>query len=219
MINKVSLVVITDGRQSCIEQTINRFNQTIEYPFFEKIIVDDSADLRYHTFLSNRFPEFTIISHETRRGLAGAVISAWASISKDSDYIFHLEDDFLIDRPLDINYMATILIQNPHLAQIALVRAPVNPPEEEVGGFVFQHLEDYSQKENFFEHDRLFTLNPSLYPMSTVAVGWPVGGGESEFTSKIHSFNKEYKFAFLGEIYSSPYVTHIGGQRSEGWFL
>ena len=54
--NKVSLVVITDGRQSCIERTIDRFNQIIEYNFFEKIIINDSANPRYHEFLVNRFP-------------------------------------------------------------------------------------------------------------------------------------------------------------------
>ena len=66
--NKVSLVVITDGRQSCIEQTIERFDQTIKYNFFEKLIINDSGDSRYHQFLVNRFPGFDVVSHERRRG-------------------------------------------------------------------------------------------------------------------------------------------------------
>lgn len=217
--NKVSLVVITDGRQSCIEQTIDRFNQVIEYTFFEKLIINDSADPRYHDFLTNRFPEFKIISHETRRGLAGAVQSAWASVSPESDYVFHLEDDFLFNKSVNISDMIFLLRKNPHLVQMALVRAPVNPPEEEVGGFVFQHLEDYTQKDEYFEHGRLFTLNPCVYPMSTVKMGWPDHGGESEFTSKAHSIDKDYRFGFYGNIYDPPLVTHIGGRRSEGWFL
>ena len=49
--NKISLVVITDGRQSCIEQTIDRFNEVINYNFFEKLIINDSGDPRYHDFL------------------------------------------------------------------------------------------------------------------------------------------------------------------------
>ena len=44
--NKISLVVITDGRQSCIEQTIDRFNEVINYSFFEKLIINDSGDPR-----------------------------------------------------------------------------------------------------------------------------------------------------------------------------
>lgn len=217
--NKVSLVVITDGRQSCIEQTINRFDQVIKYNFFEKLIINDSGDFRYHQFLLNRFPTFEVISHEKRRGLAGAVQSAWKSVDPETDYILHLEDDFLFEKSVDIDHMASLLKQNPHLVQMALVRAAVNPPEEEVGGFVFQNLDDYFQKKEYFEHGRLFTLNPCLYPISTVKMGWPDHGGESEFTTKVHSLNKNYRFGFYGQIHDKPLVTHIGGRRSEGWFL
>jgi len=217
--NKISLVVITDGRQSCIEQTIDRFNEVINYSFFEKLIINDSGDPRYHDFLVNRFPEFNVVSHEQRRGLAGAVQSAWSSVNPEIDYVFHLEDDFLFNKSIDIAHMSFLLKTNPQLVQMALVRASVNPPEEEVGGFVFQHLEDYSQKEDYFQHGRLFTLNPCLYPMSTVKMGWPDHGGESEFTTKVHSIDKDYRFGFYGNIYDEPLVTHIGGRRSEGWFL
>ncbi len=217
--NKISLVVITDGRQACIEQTINRFNEVINYSFFEKLIINDSGDPRYHDFLINRFPDFNVVSHEQRRGLAGAVQSAWASVNPEVDYVFHLEDDFVFNKSIDINHMAFLLRTNPQLVQMALVRASVNPPEEAVGGFVFQHLEDYSQKEDYFQHGRLFTLNPCLYPMSTIKMGWPDHGGESEFTTKVHSIDKDYRFGFYGNIYDEPLVTHIGGRRSEGWFL
>jgi hypothetical protein len=218
-VNKISLVVITDGRQSCIEQTIERFNEVINHSFFEKLIINDSGDPRYHDFLVNRFPEFNVVSHEQRRGLAGAVQSAWSSVDPEVDYVFHLEDDFLFNKSIDIAHMSFLLRTNPQLVQMALVRASVNPPEEEVGGFVFQHLADYSQKEDYFQHGRLFTLNPCLYPMSTVRMGWPDHGGESEFTTKVHSIDKDYRFGFYGNIYDEPLVTHIGGRRSEGWFL
>jgi hypothetical protein len=218
-VNKVSLVVITDGRQSCIEQTIDRFNEVINYHFFEKLIINDSGDYRYHQFLVNKFPGFDVVSHEKRRGLAGAVQSAWESVNPEVDYVLHLEDDFLFEKSIDIDHMASLLKENSDLVQMALVRASVNPPEEEVGGFVFQHLEDYHQKDDYFEHSRLFTLNPCLYPMSTVKMGWPDHGGESEFTAKVHSINQDYKFGFYGQIYDKPLVTHIGGRRSEGWFL
>jgi hypothetical protein len=55
--------------------------------------------------------------------------------------------------------------------------------------------------------------------MSTIKMGWPDHGGESEFTTKVHSIDKDYRFGFYGNIYDEPLVTHIGGRRSEGWFL
>lgn len=217
--NKISLVVITDGRQACIEKTISVFEHVVSYPFFEKLIINDSGDIRYHQYLITKFPGYNIVSHETRRGLAGAVQSAWASVSTESDYVFHLEDDFVFNTSIDIDLMIDIMKENPYLVQMAMVRAPVNPPEQEAGGFVFQNLQDYTQKHTWFEHQRLFTLNPCIYPKSTVAIGWPDHGGESEFTSKVHAVNKDFKFGFIGNIYDRPIVTHIGGRRSEGWFL
>lgn len=217
--SKVSLVVITDGRQSCIEQTIDRFDDLINYNFHERIIINDSGDDRYHNFLTNAFSSFKIISHKERRGLAGAVQSAWSSVDENTEYIFHLEDDFIVKRKFDIDHMIFLLKKNLHLVQMALVRDPVNPPEKEVGGFVFQHKESYEQKEDFFEHGRLFTLNPCIYPVSTIKIGWPDHGGESEFTQKIHSTNKDLMFGYYGNMYDDPMVTHIGGRRSEGWFL
>lgn len=217
--NRVSLVVITDGRQDCIQRTIQRFEEVVPYAFLEKIIVNDSGDIRYHSFLINAFPTFKIVSHEQRRGLAGAVQSAWSSVQQDCEFIFHLEDDFLFDKSIDINNIIKVLKENKYLAQMAMVRASVNPLEEQVGGFVFQNLQDYKQQDGWFEHKRLFTLNPCIYPIETTKIGWPDHGGESEFTSKLHSINKEYQFGFIGNIYDPPLVTHIGRKRSKGWFL
>jgi len=217
--NKVSLVVITDGRQDCITRTIECLNRVINYPFFEKIIINDSGDMNYHLYLSSAFHEFKVISHENRRGLAGAVQSAWSNISNDSEYIFHLEDDFLFNTYINIDHMIDLLNKKESLAQMALVRASVNPPEEEVGGFVFQNLQDYHQRDGWFDHQRLFTLNPSVYKKQLTEIGWPDHGGEPEFTSKLHSIDKEYCFGFCGDIYDKPYLTHIGGRRTEGWFL
>lgn len=217
--SKVSLIVITDGRREYITQTISNLRIATDYSFFEKIIVNDSGDINYHHFLINNFPDFRVVSHNQRQGLASAIQTAWSSFSNGAEYIFHLEDDFLFIEKPQIDLMISILENNKYLTQIALVRNPVNPPEESVGGFVFQNLQDYSQKNGFFEHSRLFTLNPSIYPISTVEIGWPDRGNEPDFTSKVLSLNPDYRFAYFGDIYDSPKVFHIGHRRTPEWRL
>lgn len=217
--NKVSLIIITDGRREYIKQTIARLKDVVDYSFIEKIIVNDSGDINYHQFLVDNFLDFKIISHDQRSGLAHAIQTAWSSYSSEAEYIFHLEDDFLFTEKPQIDLMISLLKNNKHLTQMALVRNPVNPPEEAVGGFVFQNLQDYVQKEGFFEHTRLFTLNPSIYPTSTAHVGWPDQGNEPDFTSKVLSINNSYKFAYFGDIYDAPRVFHIGHMRTPGWRL
>lgn len=215
----VSLIVITDGRQDCISRTIDRLHGICTFNFFEKLIINDSANPKYHEYLVGRFFGFRVVSHDQRRGLAGAVQSAWENVSDDTQYIFHLEDDFLLNEDVNIDKMITLLNNKETLTQMALIRNPVNPPEEEVGGFVFQNLHDYHQHDGWFDHQRLFTLNPCIYAKDLTKIGWPDHGGEREFTDKLHSMNKEYCFGFYGDIYDPPRVTHIGGRRSEGWFL
>ena len=63
--NKVSLIIITDGRQACISETIPSMRKNLNYNFYEKIIINDSADLRYHQYLMSNYPDFRIVSHET----------------------------------------------------------------------------------------------------------------------------------------------------------
>jgi len=217
--HKVSLIMITDGRKEYITQTIAGFKVATDYPFIEKIIINDSGDIDYNHFLINNFPDFKVVSHNQRQGLASAIQTAWSSFSNEAEYIFHLEDDFLFIEKPQIDLMISLLKNNQHLVQMALVRNPVNPPEEAVGGFVFQHLQDYSQRDGFFEHSRLFTLNPSIYPVSTAKVGWPVRGNEPDFTSKILSLNKDHRFGYFGNIYDPPKVFHIGHKRTPQWRL
>jgi hypothetical protein len=37
--NKVSLIIITDGRQACISETIPSMRKNLNYNFYEKIII------------------------------------------------------------------------------------------------------------------------------------------------------------------------------------
>jgi hypothetical protein len=213
----VALVVITDGRKECIERTIARFNLLVLYRFAKKIIINDSGSPEYHKYLCESYKDFKIISHKERKGLSSAIQSAWLEIDETIDFVFHLEDDFLFTEKLNINKMITILRDNTYLAQIALVRNAYYPDEIEVGGFVFKNIDNYSQKKDFFEHKGLFTLNPSIYPKTTVEIGWPDGGDEPHFTSKILKTNPDARFGFYGNIYDPPRVKHIGHIRSENW--
>lgn len=217
--NKVSLIVITDGRKEYITQTINGLKVVTDYPFFEKIIVNDSGDTSYHQFLTNNFSDFKIVSHNQRRGLASAVQTAWSSYSPETEYIFHLEEDFLFLEEPQIDLMISLLKNNPYLIQMALVRSPVSHAEASVGGFVFQHLAAYVQRDGFFEHTKFFTLNPSVYPVSTTQIGWPdlIREPEADFTAKVLSLNEDYRFGYWGDIYDAPRVFHIGNNRSIGW--
>src|SRR4051812_256811 len=113
---QITLMVITDGRGDCIKRTLDSAADNLKGHLHHSFIVDDSADLKYHDWLQHTFPGFRIWSHAKRRGFAGAIQSGWGQIPNDTDYIFHLEDDFTFNEPINLGEIVTVMEANPYLA-------------------------------------------------------------------------------------------------------
>lgn len=166
----------------------------------------------------------TIDDREHRLGLTGAVNKAWAwALDRGCDYLFHVEEDFVFNEPVDLSGMQYILDRCPWLAQVVLKRQPCNPEEAAAGGIIECHPDEYTDKAAFgrnlswVEHSRIFSLNPCLIPAHVLRMGWPKGGGESEFTQTC--VEQGLRFAFYGQRTDPPRVTHIGTERASGWHL
>lgn len=151
-------------------------------------------------------------------GMAGAVRAAWAWALDDIkvDYLFHVEEDFRFAAPVDLAAVAALLDANPQLAQVVLKRNPWSPEERAAGGIIEQHPGDYTDRDGWVEHGRVFSLNPCLIPRRVLEMGWP-DGNEAEFTQRC--LDAGYRFAFLGSRHDAPLVEHVGMVRGEGWRL
>ena len=215
---KVTLLVMTDGRRECIDRAIPAVSEQIDASFAHRVIHDDSADDSYREWLTERFPGFTIIGGRERRGFAAAIQAAWAHVIEvGDDYVFHLEDDFLLRRAVSLRRMKQVLGCHPYLTQMALLRGPVNTAERRAGGVIAQHPHDYETVRwgefSWREHRRFWTTNPSLYPTAICHRGWP-GGPHSEglFSLKLFNSDPVLRAAFWGEC--GEYVEHIGDTRA-----
>jgi hypothetical protein len=101
------------------------------------------------------------------------------------------------------------------LAQVVLLRQPCSPIEQVVGGFLNQYEADYVQRPEYVETERIFSLNPCLYPARTARYPWPSHGDEGMFTRTL--VNEGYKFAVYGQRTDPPRSHHLGIKRSDGW--
>jgi hypothetical protein len=219
----IALLIITDGRKECMDRTLDSLDKNSPSDCFSQaIIIDDSMNPDYAEWLVSRVSKgFRIVSHGQRRGFCGAIQSAWKRIEKPVDFIFHLEDDFIFNQPIPIYEMAQVLIDNPHLAQMALRRQPWGA-EPKDGGFVKQFWDDYEQKQDeaghaWFEHRKFFTTNPSIYPAEILQFGWPDPPHcEGAFGFRI--FPAGYRSAFWGLKTDEPWVEHIGIDRAGGGY-
>ena len=219
----IVLLVLTDGRRTCIERTLASAADKLHGPITRRVIHDDSADPAYRRWLLEEFPTFEVVSTGTRSGFGGAIRSAWSYLAEtaeydDARYVFHLEDDFTFNQPVYLHRLAAVLELNPHLVQLALRRQPWNAAERAAGGVVEQHPEAYEEHHlgllKWLEHRLHFTTNPSLYRRSLTWHGWPEGAhSEGRFGLKLLE-DPDLRFGYWGGRDSGEWVHHIGDVRA-----
>jgi len=210
MTPKLALMVITDGRWDYLQRTLESAAVALDWPWHQRIIVDDSGGEK--GFCPDGF-EF--VKNLPRRGLAGAIQSGWDALDEDIDYVFHLEDDFIFPDVVDVELMIELLEYEPELAQVALLRQPWSPQEQQAGGIYSIEPERFKQKYGFVQQSHLFTFNPCLYPIG-VARNYRAGL-EAELTAKLLA--DDWRFGYLGELGDDPKTIHIGIRRSRNYQL
>lgn len=212
----ILLLVMTDGRAVCLERTIPAAEEALSGPISRRLIHDDSGDPDYRAWLCATFPGFEVVGTEQRAGFAGAIRSAWAHVRAER-FVFHLEDDFVITRPVDLLAMAGVLDERPELVQLALRRQPWNDTERDAGGIIECRPDAYDERRTsaaaWLEHRLFFTTNPSLYRSALCAREWPPGQfSEGRFTHELLE-DPDVRFGFWGRRESGEWCEHIGHER------
>lgn len=146
----------------------------------------------------------------------------WRLVRKQNwDYVFHLEGDFVFEKPVPLAGMIEILEHYPYLAQVALKRWPVNEMEIAAGGIVEARPErGWEEKQNgekVWTEGRFFTTNPCVYRTSLCERGWPTEpDSESAFMLKLLE-DPDMRSAYWGPKFGEPMVRHIGEHRGWGY--
>lgn len=216
----VCLLVITDGRDDVLAETMASLAADLHGPVTRRVLYDDTGDPNHRAYLAVTYSAFEVVQHPTgRQGFGGAIRTAWAHIGTGPErFVWHHEDDFLLNRPLDLTPLMAVLDACPHLAQLVLKRQPWNPQEEAAGGIIEQHPDDYTEVVDalgtWTEHRRFWSSNPSLYRRSLTFRGWPdVEHSEGHFSLALFT-DPAVRCAFWGGRADEPYVHHIGKERA-----
>jgi hypothetical protein len=186
-----------------------------------RLIVDDCLDQHYGHWIDYTYNFDEHVSHWPsdikKWGFGGAIRTAWNYIPDGIPYIFHLEDDFTFNWPLDVQAMTDVLERRPYLRQMALRRQPWSELEHEAGGVVECHPHEYTEMtdgtNHWLEHRLFFTTNPSIYPRHTINEGWSTGSGSEAAFTRQALRDPAARFGYWGTRESEPWVTHIGNQR------
>lgn len=214
----ITLLVITDGRRDCLQRTLDSFALCVNSDHIgRRVIVNDCPDPDYAAWIDGLGFDTHVKPLARRRGFGGAIAAGWAAIG-DTDWIFHLEDDFLFTRHVDVRAMTRVLEHHPDLVQMALRRQPWNEEEKAAGGIVELHPGQYTSCGEgtvfWLEHRMFFTTNPCLYPKWVRDRSWPqCDYSEGVFTHQLFA-DPNLKSAFWGKAEDPPWVFHIGQHRT-----
>lgn len=181
-----ALVVISDRDDLYLPRCLAALDQ-FGFPFAQRIILQD--------------PRHEMDQNEV-------VVEAWSRVDDNVDFVFHLEEDFVLHE-LPIAAMARTLDANPDLAHVVLKRQAWSDVEHQAGGIIECFPDSYEDCDGFMKHRRFFSLNPSLIPKSTIDLGW--AGSEGDMTDRC--VDKGLSFAFYGARHDPPRCTHIGEVR------
>lgn len=226
----ISVLTCTSGRHDLYTRTLTRFVEMCgkDFQFFTVNDSGQSSD-PYMRVLEDISPTYgyAVLTSGVRLGFCGAIQQGWRYLQY-SDFVVHLEDDFLIETPINFNLLSKVFDGEPRLAQIALTRNSVNAHEAAHGGVIGCDPNAYQEEVitvtsddtgsaveiPLIFHKKFFTTNVCIYPKKLIEDwDWPDAPGcEGEFSRQL--FENDYWCAFLGKKTDSPYTTHIGDTRN-----
>jgi len=216
MDTNTTLLIMTNGRREYLERTLSTLGK-LHGNFSRILIHDDSGNEDYHNWLK----QFNYELASTKRvGFTKAMISAWDKLKEDSsEWVFHLEEDFLILEDINVDDMIDVLKSHDYIKQMVLLRQPIAGRELQKGGIIASHPERYENKTNgvnyWVEHRVGFSGNPCVYRKSLIYEHpWPnMPHSEREYGQSLLK-DPGAKFAYWGKSTDNPRVTHIGENRT-----
>jgi hypothetical protein len=221
---KIDLIITTNGRKEYILPTINSWKNFIDSNINNKIIIDDSGNQEYRDWLSETFPDFTIMPlGENNMGFSFLMKTWLTNLKFESKYLLLLEDDFLLLENIDVDKILNILDNNDNIIQLCLKRQAWSQEEVAAGGMIerIYNGSNFIQKDGWFEHREFFTTNPSFMNVERLRrYAKPIYENsselitEGEFGNRLFSNNNNLYSAFLGAIFDTHKVEHIGHIRT-----
>lgn len=207
----VSAVVTSCQRFDLLEKTLTSFLEQNDYPLEELIVIEDSDDRGIYGIepllegIRHR-----IIFNGKNIGQIASIDKAYADIA--SDYIFHMEDDWLFTRKGFISRAVEILEQEPQVI-MALVRDDADMPRY-IRSLKTHRAGAASYKLAFPElHFRwhTFSFNPGLLRTEDYKVitgGYATIGDEMAISHHYKARKQDMAWLIDGG------VRHTGGERS-----
>jgi hypothetical protein len=211
----IAVAILSNRKDLYITSAVASLAKNVK-GFSSVAVFDDSGDREWV-----RRTGATSIAAESV-GYTEAMQRIWEFGRQHGGPVFFLEEDFTIDKPVDLADLHALLAANQSLMQVALQRQPWYEDEIEHGGVVAaleanpRWLGRLTHQKGYVEHDIVFTGNPSLIPARAFAHDWPYAPRSEQVFSR-QLARKGFKFAYWGEA-GHVTCTHHGSVTAGGGY-
>lgn len=215
------LAVLTHGRMSTLDETIDSFRANVTpAPAGTFIYADGIWTSLQREWTLRRQDGYLFRSGPVARGFCHATRALWDWVSEPgADYVFWLEHDFLFLRPVDLAPIARILDANLNdLAQVALCRGPANEAETAAGGLVASRPGEFEPTgDGWLRHRSYFTTTPSLMRRAFMAANPFLYDGDPSCEGRYGAglVERGYSFGLWGD--GEEWVQHVGIRAGFGY--
>lgn len=179
----LSMTVLTDGRQEYLEKSLPTWLAAYDDQLGAAVIIDDSGDTGYRHWLIETFPSCVVVAvGKDRCGYSQAMREVFGVVRYiNPKYNLHVEDDFILHRPPNLDDVCAVLDSYKDLSQMSFMRQPWYPNEVAAGGVV-EALEEqgakvFNQKATagkpWVRHNAFWTANPNVFPRWVADREWP----------------------------------------------
>lgn len=223
------LAVLTHGRMGTLDAALESFFAHVTPRPSQVCVYADGVlpSMRRSWQERERRNGVELRAGPVQQGFCAATGQLWRWATEgDVPYVFWLEHDFMIERPVDLRELAAVLDADRSIAQMALVRGPVSPVEEEAGGLIESRPGEFDLRAimvadgvrvPWLRHRSFFTTNPSLMRTDFMRENpWPVDGqAQCEGHYGIDLVQRGYEFGYWGA--GEQWVDHIGVRTGIGY--
>jgi hypothetical protein len=220
-VSDFALVVVANGRGALLEQTMAALDRNLTPRPPVVLICDDSGDPAFAAWLRERWPQARIDAHR-HLGHGPAVRRAW-DLARDlpARWVFWMEEDMILDRPLDLRDPAGVLEVTPGLAQVVLNRNAHFPAEVAAGPTMIDRFDPatfqpmVTHGHPWLRHRAFYSLNPHIVPVPFLkGHRWPpVPNSEHRFSLGLFRDPKVF-VGLWGSRGDPPLVLHAGTERT-----
>lgn len=222
-----------DERSSYLRRSLASITDQVTGNIVQRVVYSDWDDDRREELVAIVEPFGFYVAGDGHHGYTASMQRLWGYIRRRAigEFVFQTEDDFVFDREVDLDALATTLRSDPKLAQVALLRDAYYQDEKETGGILgwpepaFTRVELNGQTR--LEHRLFFTANPSLFRRSLASeIAWPSDIESRRLLGRRPDQSPSSETAFGRRLFADPstrvafwgggeqWVSHIGAVRA-----